>query len=369
MGDRKIRIFMDGAFDLMHYGHMNAFRLARSLGTELIVGVNSDETITKCKGAPLMKDEERLTMVRGCKFVDQVVEGCPYVMNQEYLNQVINKYNIDYVIHGDDPCIVDGKDVYETAKKLGKYQSIPRTEGVSTTDIVGRILLMNKDHHYVGKKKSDFLSVKDTEVNTLLCEQSKFLTTSRMLRLFSAGMKSPKPVSRIIYIDGAWDMFHCGHVSILKEAKKRGDFLIVGIHNDSVVNRERGCNLPLMNLHERVLSVMGCRHVDEVLIDAPRTITPQMISSLKINEVVKGPNGDSDDDNKSCEKDEHYKAAIDAGIFTEITVPIDCNLSSILDRIQENQQAFPAKITKKKKAEQEFYNQKYNKSSNAVKAA
>lgn len=92
--NRKIRIFMDGAFDMMHYGHMNAFRLGRSLGTELIVGVNSDETITKCKGAPLMKDEERLTMVRNCKFVDQIVEGCPYVMNEEYLNHVISKYNI-----------------------------------------------------------------------------------------------------------------------------------------------------------------------------------------------------------------------------------------------------------------------------------
>lgn len=369
--DRKIRIFMDGAFDLMHYGHMNAFRLARSLGTELIVGVNSDETITKCKGAPLMKDEERLTMVRGCKFVDKVVEGCPYVMNEEYLNHVISEYNIDYVIHGDDPCIVDGKDVYETAKKAGKYQSIPRTEGVSTTDIVGRILLMNKDHHYVGNKKSDFLSVKDKEVNTLLCEQSKFLTTSRMLRLFSVGMKSPRAGMSIVYIDGAWDMFHCGHVAILKEAKKRGDFLIVGIHNDTIVNRERGCNLPLMNLHERVLSVMGCRYVDDVLIDAPRTVTRDMISSLKIDEVVLGPNGDGDggDDTNFCMKDERYKAAIDAGIFTEITVPIDCNLSSILDRIQENQQAFQAKITKKKKAEQEFYEEKYKKSANVVKAA
>lgn len=366
---RKIRIFMDGAFDMMHYGHMNAFRLGRSLGTELIVGVNSDETITQCKGAPLMKDAERLMMVRGCKFVDKVVEGCPYVMNEEYLNHVISKYNIDYVIHGDDPCIVDGKDVYETAKKAGKYQSIPRTEGVSTTDIVGRILLMTKDHHYLGNKKGEILRVKDGAGNSLLCDQSKFLTTSRMLRLFSAGMKSPKPGMRIIYIDGAWDMFHCGHVSILKEAKKRGDYLIVGIHNDTVVNRERGCNLPLMNLHERVLSVMGCRHVDDVLIDAPRIVTPEMISSLQIDEVVHGSDGDGDDDTDACDKSERFKAAKDVGIFNEITVPMDCNLSSILDRIQENQQAFQAKIAKKKQAEKDFYDKKYKKSPDELRVA
>lgn len=37
---REIRIWMDGAFDMMHFGHMNAFRQGRSLGTHLVVGVN-----------------------------------------------------------------------------------------------------------------------------------------------------------------------------------------------------------------------------------------------------------------------------------------------------------------------------------------
>ena len=204
---REIRIFMDGAFDLMHYGHMNAFRLGRSLGTHLVVGVNSDESITRCKGAPLLNDDERLAMVKSCKFVDHVVPDCPYIMNKEYLDYVIEKYKIDYVIHGDDPCIVDGKDVYETAKKAGRYRSIPRTEGVSTTDIVGRMLLLTKEHHtQVGK--------------TVLGSQSQFLTTSRMLQLFSKNVKAPEKWMRVIYIDGACDLFHPGHVAILKAAKE-----------------------------------------------------------------------------------------------------------------------------------------------------
>ena len=77
---KEIRIFMDGAFDMLHFGHMNAFRLARSLGTKLVVGVNSDESIAECKGAPLMNDSERLAMVEACKFVDEVVPDCPYVV-------------------------------------------------------------------------------------------------------------------------------------------------------------------------------------------------------------------------------------------------------------------------------------------------
>ncbi len=75
---REIRIFMDGAFDLMHYGHMNAFRLGRSLGTHLVVGLNSDESIQACKGqAPLLNDEDPPRTVAACKFVDEVVPGVP----------------------------------------------------------------------------------------------------------------------------------------------------------------------------------------------------------------------------------------------------------------------------------------------------
>jgi len=388
---RQIRIFMDGAFDMMHYGHMNAFRLARSLGTYLIVGVNSDQSITQCKGKPLMNDDERLTMVRGCKFVDEVVPECPYVMNEEYLAYIIKEYKVDYVIHGDDPCIVDGKDVYESAKKAGKYQSIPRTEGVSTTDIVGRMLLMNKDHHCrrggdgTGKDGSGADGELQREaavvapspvrmtpskgsaknrvgLDELLCQQSKFLTTSRMLRLFSGGMKSPKDGMRIIYIDGAWDMFHPGHIALLEAAKKRGDYLIVGVHGDALVNQERGCNLPLMNLHERVLSILGCRFVDDVLIDAPQVISPVMIQSLRIDEVVYGFNGD--DEISSSKKLKRYNHAMDAGIYVELPPPSPSSknyfsFASIIERIQENQAMFQAKITRKKEAEEEFYTQKY----------
>jgi len=138
-------------------------------------------------------------------------------MSQEYPEYVVEKYNIDYVVHGDDACIANEIDVYAAAKKAGKYQSIPRTEGVSTTDIVGRMLLLTKDHHFESK---DRLNQDEDDATSLLCDQSKFLTTSRMLRLFSAWMKSPSEGMRVIYIDGAWDMFHCGHVSILKEAKQ-----------------------------------------------------------------------------------------------------------------------------------------------------
>ena len=242
-----------------------------------------------------MNDHERVEAVRGCKFVDEVVSGVPYIMNEVYLNYVIEKYKIDYVVHGDDPCLVDGKDVYESAQKLGKYLTIPRTEGISTTDIVGRMLLMTKTHH-----SGSFSEITTPERLSAIQSQdapghyssfdrkSNFLTTSRTIKMFGAGVKAPSRDAVVVYLAGSWDMFHSGHIAILQEAKKHGDYVIVGVHNDSVTNCHRGMNLPIMNLQERVLSVLGCKYVDDVLIDAPYIVNREMISSLRISKVIQG---------------------------------------------------------------------------------
>ena len=84
--------------------------------------------------------------------------------------------------------------MYETAKRAGKFRTIPRTEGVSTTDILGRMLHLTKESHTNGGR------------NITLGNESKFLTTTRLLQLFSADSIPPTEDMRIIYIDGAWDM-------------------------------------------------------------------------------------------------------------------------------------------------------------------
>lgn len=58
-GKKPIRVYMDGCFDLMHYGHANALRQAKDLGDQLIVGVVSDEDIIANKGPPVLSMEER----------------------------------------------------------------------------------------------------------------------------------------------------------------------------------------------------------------------------------------------------------------------------------------------------------------------
>jgi len=80
----------------------------------------------------------RLMMVNAVKWVDEVIPEAPYAITEEFMKKLFDEYKIDFIIHGDDPCVLpDGTDAYAHAKKAGRYKQIKRTEGVSSTDIVG----------------------------------------------------------------------------------------------------------------------------------------------------------------------------------------------------------------------------------------
>ena len=127
------------------------------------------------------------------------------------------------------------------------------------------MLLMTRNHHVRNKDndygiRNDYSTVFGHDSSAKLPDTAcqKFLPTSQKIVQFSDG-KSPKPGDRIIYTAGSFDLFHIGHLKFLEKAKKLGDFLIVGLYTDSVSNRYKNYNYPIMNLHERVFSVLACK--------------------------------------------------------------------------------------------------------------
>ncbi|KAA8492235.1 Ethanolamine-phosphate cytidylyltransferase [Porphyridium purpureum] len=382
---KKVRVYMDGCFDMMHFGHANALRQARMLGDELVVGIVPDHEIVLAKGPPVMNNVERRSAVESVKWVDEIIEDVPYDVTGEFLDRLLNEYCIDFIVHGDDPCFgKDGTDAYAEVKKAGRFRTIKRTEGVSSTDIVGRMLLSTRDHHLDGSlaqnaqntngdsvsdqvqqgtqqhlhsslKGETVLSLAEgNSAGQLVTRVSTFLPTTRRLLQFAAGARAPQRADVVVYVDGAFDMFHCGHIETLKAAKQLGDFLLVGIHDDATVNKHRGRNFPIMNLHERTLSVLSCRYVDEVIIGAPWQITEDMLKTMNISYVVHGTYFDESADAQDRPPLDPYALPKSLGIYREIQSKSDLSVLRILDRIVENRGQFLKRQEKKTKQEANY---------------
>lgn len=362
---KQIRVFVDGVFDMMHFGHANMLRQAKALGDYLIVGVNSSQTVIEQKGTPpVMTDEERILAVEAVKWVDEVVPNVPYVMSLDYIEELTKKYNIDIFVHGDDPCFdAQGNDVYGHVKAQGKFRTVKRTEGVSSTELVGRMLLLTRDHHQgpladlsdespqEEKESPGQASMNEFRQHTRI---SPFLPTTRRFMQFSGG-NSPKPGEKIVYIDGSWDMCHPGHLAILKAAKAMGDFLLVGICDDDTINRHKGSNWPIMNLHERTLCVLACRYVDEVIIGAPWAVTADLIKTMNISLVI---NGTTHPPAQSSGAQDPYEIPKKLGIYRQISSPSTMTTEEIVERIIQNRSSFEKRYSAKAKKEEQYLEQK-----------
>lgn len=337
---RAVRIWIDGVFDLMHFGHANAFRQARSCGTWLVVGVNDDESVTRCKGAPILTEEERAVAVEGCRWVDQVVRRVPYVMDEAYVRQILDEYEIDYIVHGDDPCFVDGINVFEVAIRLGRFRTFPRTEGVSTTEIVRRML--------------------DSSGLQPRCAGSHLLTVNALASSWASARGAGEKPRRVVYIDGAFDLLHAGHMAALCAARALGDFLLVGVHGDETVRDTCGPAHPIMQLGERLVSVLGCRHVDDVLIDPPWHISREMIASLEIAVVVRARLDDELAEREATVAG-RYETARALQIYAELPVDAFSYLSTahLVDRVVAQSAQLSNRVAGKAAAERRYYDERY----------
>ncbi|KAF8474910.1 hypothetical protein BDZ91DRAFT_638870, partial [Kalaharituber pfeilii] len=137
--DRPVRVYADGVFDLFHLGHMRQLEQAKKAfpNTYLLVGIPNDAETHKRKGLTVLNDKERAETLRHCKWVDEVIEDAPWIVTPEFLD----KHNIDYVAHDDEPySSAECDDIYRPCKEAGKFLVTQRTEGISTTYIITKIV-------------------------------------------------------------------------------------------------------------------------------------------------------------------------------------------------------------------------------------
>lgn len=131
----SIRVYVDMVGDLFHAGHVALLRAAREFGDHLVVGVLSDETATAYKRRPIMKLDERVAVIEACRYVDEVIADAPLRLSPEFLDE----HRLALVVHGDDLDQDAAAEVYGPAMDTGRLRLVPRTGGISTTDLIARV--------------------------------------------------------------------------------------------------------------------------------------------------------------------------------------------------------------------------------------
>lgn len=122
------RVLTYGTFDLLHYGHINLLRRAKALGDYLVVAVSTDD-FNEIKGKKAYHNyETRKMMLEAVRYVDLVI---PEETWEQKIDDV-KKYDIDIVVMGSDWA---GSDRFDYLKEYCEVVYLPRTEGVSTTQI------------------------------------------------------------------------------------------------------------------------------------------------------------------------------------------------------------------------------------------
>ena len=122
------KVITYGTFDLLHYGHINLLKRAKSLGDYLIVGLSTDEFNNKEKNKECYFDyDNRKSLLDAVRYVDLVIPE----ENWEQKISDIQKYNVDVFVIGDD-----WKGKFDYLKDSGvEVVYLPRTKEISTSKI------------------------------------------------------------------------------------------------------------------------------------------------------------------------------------------------------------------------------------------
>ncbi|ORY68713.1 phosphoethanolamine cytidylyltransferas-like protein [Pseudomassariella vexata] len=397
------RIWVDGCWDFFHHGHAGAMLQARQLGNELYVGVHSDESILENKGPTVMTLEERLSAVDACRWVTRSVTHAPYVTQLSW----ISHFGCKYVVHGDDiTSDSSGEDCYRFVKAAGRFKVVKRTPSISTTDLVGRMLLCTRTHFIKSLQKMlageeghgteaerkaegaamlervRLYATDETGKNPgadvwfwVASDAAKVEDTEEEKGSFRSLLKGPgpKPGQRVVYVDGGFDLFSSGHIEFLRlvvEAEKtlaRKDgwydeqatnervgkgsdygpvFVVAGVHDDEVINHWKGVNYPIMNIYERGLCVLQCRYVNAVVFGAPFSPTKSYLSTLPWgtpDAVYHGPTS------FMPLSYDPYAAPKEMGIFQEISTHNfqEVNAGTIVQRIMRSRDLYEERQRKK----------------------
>tara|TARA_R110000796_G_scaffold13793_11_gene44463 strand:- start:315 stop:722 length:408 start_codon:yes stop_codon:yes gene_type:complete len=126
----KNQIWINGSFDVLHMGHIKLFQRARQMGLPVMVGLDTDERISKLKGSsrPINNLKDRVEFLKSIKYIDGIVT----FSTDDELVELIKGHAPRYMLVGDD---YEGKEIIggEFVKEI---IYVKRYGGLSTSNVV-----------------------------------------------------------------------------------------------------------------------------------------------------------------------------------------------------------------------------------------
>lgn len=131
-----VRVFTAMVADLFHYGHVRYLKAARDLGDHLTVGLVSDARAASYKRQPVLDFVERREVLRGCRYVDDVIE-----LDENVTNMFMKNHNFKIRAYA---CATEEEQARNFAtlwKDMDRsyFRRVNYTNGISTTEIIDRI--------------------------------------------------------------------------------------------------------------------------------------------------------------------------------------------------------------------------------------
>ncbi|MFL5729742.1 MAG: D-glycero-beta-D-manno-heptose 1-phosphate adenylyltransferase [Cytophagaceae bacterium] len=129
-------VFTNGCFDILHLGHVDYLEKARNLGDKLVLGLNTDKSISRIKGPdrPITDQNSRARVIAALAFVDAVI-----LFDEETPYDLISYLKPDILVKGDDYSLSDivGADV--VINNGGTVKTVSLVKGYSTSNIISKI--------------------------------------------------------------------------------------------------------------------------------------------------------------------------------------------------------------------------------------
>jgi len=129
-------VFTNGCFDILHRGHIEYLAQAASLGDVLIIGLNTDESVSRLKGPerPIVDELSRATALAGLGFVAKVV-----YFDEDTPLELISAVKPDFLVKGGDYKVEEIVGYQVVTQNGGTVLTIPLVDGFSTTNLVNKI--------------------------------------------------------------------------------------------------------------------------------------------------------------------------------------------------------------------------------------